>query len=33
MAIHSSVRAWKTPWMKKSGGLHGPWGRQESDLT
>ena len=23
MATHSSILAWKTPWMEKPGGLHG----------
>ena len=23
MAVHSSIHAWKIPWMEKPGGLHG----------
>ena len=32
MATHSSILAWKIPWIEKSGGLH-PWGHKELDLT
>ena len=27
MTTHSSILAWKIPWMEEPGGLHGPWGR------
>ena len=33
MATHSSILAWRTPWMEAPGGLHSPWGRKESDTT
>ena len=29
---HSSVLAWRTPWIEQSGG-YSPWGRKESDTT
>ena len=32
MATHSSILAWKTPWIEKSGGLC-PWGHEELDST
>ena len=32
MATHSSILAWKIPWIEKSGGLH-PWGHKELDST
>ena len=32
MAPHSSIVAWKIPWMEEPGRLH-PWGRTESDTT
>ena len=32
MAAHSSILAWKIPWMEEPGRLH-PWGRKESDTT
>ena len=33
MTTHSSIRAWKIPWIEEPGGLHSPWGRKESDTT
>ena len=32
MATHSSVLAWRIPWMEGPGGL-GLWGCKESDMT
>ena len=32
MAAHSSILAWKIPWIAEPGRLH-PWGRKESDTT
>ena len=32
MAIHSSVLAWKIPWMEECGGLQST-GHKESDTT
>ena len=32
MATHSSILAWKTPGIEKSGGLC-PWGHEEFDST
>ena len=32
MAPHSSLLAWRIPWMEEPGGLQ-PWGRKESDMT
>ncbi|KAJ1057915.1 hypothetical protein K5549_014440 [Capra hircus] len=32
MATHSSILAWKIPWMEKPGRLH-PWNCKESDTT
>jgi len=29
MATHSSILAWKIPWMEEPG----PWGRKESNTT
>ena len=34
MATHSSILAWKIPWMEEPGRLHcSPWGCKESDTT
>ena len=35
MATHSSILAWKIPWMEELGGLQGysPKGHKESDTT
>ena len=32
MATHSSILAWKIPWMEELVG-YSPWGRKESDMT
>ena len=32
MATHSSILAWRIPWMKELGGLQS-MGRKESDMT
>ena len=32
MATHSSILAWRIPWMEEPGGLH-LWGLTESDMT
>ena len=32
MATHSSILAWKIPWMEESGGLQST-GHKESDTT
>ena len=32
MAPHSSILAWKIPWMEEPGG-RSPWGRKEMDTT
>ena len=32
LAIHSSILAWRIPWMEEPSGLH-PWGLKESDMT
>ena len=32
MATHSSILAWKIPWMKKPS-RHSPWGRKELDIA
>ena len=33
MATHSSILAWKIPWMEEPGRLHSPWARKELDTT
>ena len=33
MAPHSSTLAWRIPRMEEPGGLHSPWGHEESDMT
>ena len=33
MAPHSSILAWKIPWMEELGAGYCPWGREESDTT
>ena len=33
MATHSSILAWKIPWMEEPGRLYSPWGHEESDMT
>ena len=32
MATHSSILAWRTPWIGEPGG-YTPWGHKESDTT
>ena len=32
-ATHSSILAWRIPWIEEPGGLHSPWGRQSGDLV
>ena len=31
-ATHSSILAWRIPWIEEPGGLQS-WGRKESDMT
>ena len=33
MATHSSILAWRIPWMEEPGGLYSSWGRTELDAT
>ena len=34
MATHSSILAWRIPWIEEPGDLlWGPWGEEESDIT
>ena len=34
MAKHSSILAWRTPWIEEPGTmLYSPWGCTESDMT
>ena len=33
MATHSSILAWKIPWMEEPGKPRSPWGRKEPDMT
>ena len=33
MATHSSILAWRIPWLEEPGGLYSPWGRKKSDTT
>ena len=33
MATHSSILAWKIPWMEEPGRLYSPWGCKELDMT
>ena len=33
MVIHSSILAWRIPWMGEPDGLHSPWVRKESEMT
>ena len=32
MATHSSILAWRIPWMENPGAGYSPWGRTESDM-
>ena len=31
MATHSSILAWRIPWIEEPGRLYNPWGRKELD--
>ena len=33
MATHSSILAWKIPWMEEPGRLYSPWGHTASLLS
>ena len=33
MVTHSSILAWRIPWIKEPGGLYSSWGHKESDTT
>ena len=33
MATHSRILGWKILWTEEPGGLYGPWGHKESDMT
>ena len=33
MASHSSVLAWRIPWIEEPGRLYSPRGRRELDVT
>ena len=33
MTTHSSILAWKIPWMEEPGGLYNSWGRKVSDTN
>ena len=33
MATHSSILAWRIPWMEESDRLYSPWGHKELDTT
>ena len=33
MATHSSILAWRIPWIEEPGGLFSPWDCKESDMT
>ena len=33
METHSSIPAWKIPWMEEPGRLYSPWVRKESKTT
>ena len=33
MATHSSILAWKIPWIEEPGRLHSLWGCKELDMT
>ena len=33
MVTHSSILAWRIPWIKEPGRLYSPWGRKESDTA
>ena len=33
MATHSSIHAWRIPWIEEPSRLYSPWGHKESDTT
>ena len=33
MATHSSILAWRIPWLEEPGQLYSSWGRKESNTT
>ena len=33
MTTHSSIPAWKIPWMDEPGAGYCPWGHKESDMA
>ena len=33
VATHSSILAWRIPWIEEPDGLYSLWGRKESDMT
>ena len=33
METHPKTLAWEIPWAEEPGGLYGPWGPKESDVT
>ena len=33
MATLSSILAWRIPWTEEPGGLHSPWGHNQSNKT
>ena len=33
MATHSSILAWRIPWIEESGELYSPWDLKELDMT
>ena len=33
MATHSTILAWKIPWVEEPCRLYSPWGRKDSDVT
>ena len=30
---HCSILAWRIPWTEEPGGIWGPWGHEELNLT
>ena len=33
IGTHSSILAWRIPWLEEPGELYSPWGCKESDMT
>ena len=33
MSTHSSILAWRIPWIEEPDGLYSPWGHTELDMT